>query len=181
MLCWFANLDLHNAYQQIKIIVALSHFWFWNNVLKKKPWSIYNATSTYTFFCLYLQKYKLSHGSTPSPTDSEKAGNYFHNIAFRPSSTDDGSSGKRVSSIQFDTGRYDPHDNDDVFVISHADSSVYSQKSKQKRVESNRTSEENPKKARTRKICSIIIFIIVIIGLIAGIAVIVYFALTSSK
>lgn len=121
-----------------------------------------------------MQKYKISE-STPSPTDSEKTGNYFRNLAFRPSSTDDGSSGKRVSSIQFDTGRYDPHDNDDVFVISHSDSSVYSQKSKQKRVESNRTSDENPTKAKTRKICFIIIFLIVILGLIAGIAVIVVF------
>ncbi|CAC5369514.1 CORIN [Mytilus coruscus] len=117
------------------------------------------------------RKYNVSHDATPSPTDSEN-GNYYRNLAFSASSNDYVPT-NRTSPLKLN---FDEDNNDDVFVISHADSAVYSDKSKAKRVESARTSsDENPSELKIRKICLIIIFIVIILGLIAGIAVIVVF------
>ncbi|XP_052085340.1 uncharacterized protein LOC127722981 isoform X2 [Mytilus californianus] len=117
------------------------------------------------------RKYKVSHDATPSPTDSEN-GNYYRNLAFSASSNDNVPT-NRTSPLKLN---FDEDNNDDVFVISHADSAVYSEKSKAKRVESARTSsDENTSKLKIRKICLIIIFIVIILGLIAGITVIVVF------
>ncbi|XP_071144475.1 uncharacterized protein [Mytilus edulis] len=123
------------------------------------------------------RKYKASYDVTPSPTDSEN-GNYYRNLAFSASSQDNVPANRTSTlKLNFDEDNINPA-NDDVFVISHADSAVYSEKSKAKRVESARTSptdENPPSHLKIRKICLIIMCIVIILGLIAGITVIVVF------
>lgn len=137
----------------------------------------------HVFFFLFFnfQKYRLSSSATPSPSEENKSfsnGFYHKNITGfegEPSTTN----GKGTSA--FDNLAYASHDDDNVFkpktdIYFDPSSLQRNQKGHQKghlsRVESAR--EENVPDKKGEKGCLILLFVLTVLGLLAGVAVILY-------
>lgn len=128
-----------------------------------------------------FQKYRLSSSATPSPSEENKSfsnGFYHKNITGfegEPSTTN----GKGTPA--FDNLAYASHDDDNVFkpktdIYFDPSSLQRNQKGHQKghlsRVESAR--EENVPDKKGEKGCLILLFVLTVLGLLAGVAVILY-------
>lgn len=128
-----------------------------------------------------FQKYRLSSSATPSPSEENKSfsnGFYHKNITGfegEPSTTN----GKGTPA--FDNLAYASHDDDNVFkpktdIYFDPSSLQRNQKGHQKghlsRVESAR--EENVPEKKGEKIGLILLFVLTVLGLLAGVAVILY-------
>lgn len=134
------------------------------------------------FFLFFnFQKYRLSSSATPSPSEENKSfsnGFYHKNITGfegEPSTTN----GKGTPA--FDNLAYASHDDDNVFkpktdIYFDPSSLQRNQKGHQKghlsRVESAR--EENVPDKKGEKGCLILLFVLTVLGLLAGVAVILY-------
>jgi hypothetical protein len=124
-----------------------------------------------------LQKYKLSSSSTPSPSEESKGfsnGFYQKNITTVDQQVTSTKNGAKSSA--FDNLAYASHDDDNVFTPT---SDIYfdpsslqrNQKGPKSRVESARD-ENVPKKGE--KGCLVLLCVLTVLGLLAGIAVILY-------
>lgn len=145
--------------------------------IKKKNILIWHIILIIFFLFFNFQKYKLSASTTPSPSEENKSfsnGFYHKNITGfegEPSTTN----GKGTPA--FDNLAYASHDDDNVFkpktdIYFDPSSLQRNQKGHLSRVESAR--EDNVPKKKGEKGCLILLFVLTVLGLLAGVAVIVY-------
>lgn len=145
--------------------------------IKKKILIWHIILIIFFLFFFNFQKYKLSASTTPSPSEENKSfsnGFYHKNITGfegEPSTTN----GKGTPA--FDNLAYASHDDDNVFkpktdIYFDPSSLQRNQKGHLSRVESAR--EDNVPKKKGEKGCLILLFVLTVLGLLAGVAVIVY-------
>ncbi|XP_061187050.1 uncharacterized protein LOC133195205 [Saccostrea echinata] len=125
-----------------------------------------------------VEKYKLSSSSTPSPSEENKGfstGYYHKNIFTVNGYGSEVTDGKETPA--FDNYAYASHEDDNVFkpksdIYFDPSSLQRGEKGKKSRVESAR--DENVPKKRGEKGCLMLLCFLTFLGLLAGIAVIIY-------